>query len=151
MIRNKFETIPTNSISLFLNDNDTANNYNTGPDSPACNSRPSHNHSLKMDVKTTPVYLPHEAVEDVLPYCSYKPSYLTIKEAPEGPKMFYDFLNGHLIPIGSYPAVEYKTVINKFPEFGNHFLGYDDGKKGCKEVYGCLASALSWVSRYLYK
>lgn len=124
MPRSKFETISTNRLSLFGSDNETLHNYNRAPDSPACKSRPHHRHSSRTEVKSTPVYLPHETVKDVLPYCDYKPSYLTVKEPPDGrPKQSYDFLtNEHLIPIDSYPAAEYKTVINKFPLFGNHHL-----------------------------
>lgn len=123
----KFEAISANSTSLFDKDSDTLQNYHRAPDSPACKSRPRHHHSLRTEVKATLQYLSHEAVKDVLPYCDYKPSYLTVKEAPDGSeKEVYDFLNDHLIPIGSYPAAEYKSVINENPEFGNHHL---DAKK----------------------
>lgn len=123
MPRSEFETISTNSISLFDKDNGTLHNYDTVPYSPACNSRPRHRHSSRTEVNSTPRYLPHETVKDALPYCDYRPSYLTVKEAPDGrPKQVYDFLSDHLIPIGSYPAAEYQTVINEFPVFGNHHL-----------------------------
>ncbi|KAL9968816.1 hypothetical protein ACROYT_G020946 [Oculina patagonica] len=123
MPRSKFETISINSMALFDKDNGTLYNYDTAPDSPACKSRPHHRHSSRTEVKSTPLYLPHETVKDALPYCDYKPSYLTIKDAPDGrPKQFYDFLSDHFIPIGSYPAAEHKTVINEFPAFGNHHL-----------------------------
>lgn len=123
MIRNKFETIPANSLSLFNNNSATDNNYNSVPDSPACKSRPSHVHSLETNTKSRPMYLLHDAVANVLPYCAYEPSYLTIKEAPVGPKRNYYFLHGHgFIPIKSYPAVEYKTVVDHYPELANHSL-----------------------------
>lgn len=129
--RHKFETISTDNLSLFFNDSGTLHNYDMAPDSPACKSRPHHLHSTRTEVKTTPLYLPHETVRDVLPYCEYTPSYLTKKEAPDGsPQLVYDFLlKDYLIPIGSYPAAEYRTVINKFPEFGDHHLDTTTAQK----------------------
>lgn len=122
--RDKFEIISTDSLSLFLNDSGTLHNYDVAPDSPACKSRPHHRQSTRTETKATPQYLSHEMVRDVLPYCEYTPSYLTKKEAPDGsPQLVYDFiLKDHFIPIGSYPAAEYRTIINKFPEFGDHHL-----------------------------
>lgn len=72
-------------------------------------------------------------VTETLPYCDYKPSYLVKKEPPDGrPKQAYDFLNQHFFPIGIYPAVEYKTVINKFPAYGNHQLDPNTAQKVAK-------------------
>lgn len=133
MTQGKFETIPTDRMSLFFNDIGTLHNYDMAPDSPACKSRPHHRHSLRTDATAMPLYLPHDMVTEALPYCDYKPSYLVKKEPPDGrPKQAYDFLNQHFFPIGSYPAVEYKTVINKFPAYGNHQLDPNTAQKVAK-------------------
>ena len=123
--RDKFETISTDRLSLFFNDGGTRHNYDMAPDSPACRSRPHNRHNTRTEVKATPLYLSHEMVRDVLPYCEYTPSYLTNKGATDGStQLVYDFLQkDHFISIGSYPAAEYRTIINRFPEdFGDHHL-----------------------------
>ena len=120
----KFETISNDSLSLILSDSGTLRTYDITPDSPACKSRPHHRQRTRTETKATPQYLSHEVVRDVLPCCEYTPSYLTKKKVPDGsPQLVYDFrLKDHFIPVGSYPASEYRTIINKFPEFGDHHL-----------------------------
>lgn len=162
--RDKFETISTESLSLFFNDSGTLHNYDMAPDSPACKSRPHHRayrHSTRREVKATPLYLSHEMVRDVLPYCEYTPSYLMKKEAPDGsPQLVYDFLrNDHLIPMGSYPATEYRTIINKFPgEFGDHHIDIAKAQKvariymdGLHQRYPGLVNAVLCYLHLLFK
>ena len=155
--RDEFEIISTDSLSLFFNDSGTLHNYDTAPDSPACKSIPRHQHSTRKEVKATPLYLSHDIVRDALPYCEYRPSYLTKKEAPDGSRqLVYDFLlQDHLIPIGSYPAAEYRTIVNKFPEFGNHHLETTTAQKIARiymdslhQRYPGLVSAIKFISCY---
>lgn len=155
--RDEFEIISTDSLSLFFNDSGTLHNYDMAPDSPACKSIPRHQHSTRKEDKATPLYLSHDIVRDALPYCEYRPSYLTKKEAPDGSRqLVYDFLlQDHLIPIGSYPAAEYRTIVNKFPEFGNHHLDTTTAQKvagiymdGLHQRYPGLVSAIKFISRY---
>jgi len=122
--REKFEIISTDSLSLILSDSGTQHNYDMTLESPACKSRHHHWQSTRTATKATPQYLSHEMVRDVLPCCEYTPSYLTKKKVPDGSsRLVYDFpRKDHYIPIGSYPAAEYKTIINKFPVFGDHHL-----------------------------
>ena len=129
--RDNLEIISTDSLSLFFNDSGTLHNYDMAPDSSACKSRPRNRQSTRTEVKAMPLYLSHEMVRDVLPYCEYSPSYLMEKEAPDGsPQLVYDFfLKNHFIPMGNYPAAEYRTIINKFPEFGDHHLNTATAQK----------------------
>ena len=138
MKRDKFETIPADNLSLFIDNSVTENNYNSVPESPACKSRHSHFQSLETNTKSRPVYLFHDEVANVLPHCAYEPSYLTMKEAPRGPKRGYDFLNGYFIPIKSYPDVEYKSVVEYYPELANHSLDMMIAKKAAKKYVDAL-------------
>ena len=158
--RDKFEIITNDSLSLFFNDSGTLHNYDMAPDSPACKSIPHHSQSTREEVKATPLYLSHDIVRDVLPYCEYAPSYLTKKEAPNGSRqLVYDFLQkDHLIPIGSYPAAEHRTIVNKFPELGNHHLDTTTALKvariymdGLHQRYLGLVGAVSCYHPLLFK
>ena len=128
-----FKTIPINSTSLFFNDTGTLYNYDMAPSSVACRSRQHHQHSLKPEAKKVPVYLTHDMVTDVLPYCNYKPSYLTKTKMPDGrPKNVYKFLSSHYLPVESFPPVEYQEVVNELSWFGDHHLDVMAAQKAAK-------------------
>ena len=119
----RFTTIPIERTSLFYKPNSEAlDNYHKTPFSALCESKSYHQHSSKPDVKSIPVFLPHNEVTDVLPYCDYKPNYLVKEEISDRkpPKNIYKFLNSLYFPVESFPPVEYERVINLFPSFGDH-------------------------------
>ena len=119
----RFSTVPIESTSFFFNPNsETQDNYHKAPISAVCESKSNHQHSSKPDVKSIPMHLPHNEVKDVLPYCDYKPSYLTKEETSDSqpPKRIYKFLHRQYLPVESFPSVTYKNVINLFASFGDH-------------------------------
>lgn len=126
-----FKPIALNYTSLFVDDINTPHNYHTEISSAACESRPHHQHKKNNSVNPLPVYLSHQTVANVLPYCNYTPSYLSkMKITADQPKNFYKFLSSHYFPVESFPPVEYENVAN--PAYANHELDVIEAQKAAR-------------------